>query len=124
MAAQSPSTEWLPELFAAIDKKDVEGFLGYLAGEASFRFGSAPAAVGHDAIRQGLEAFFGSIEALSHNVAKTWTGPDTIACEGEVTYTRLDGNKVVIPFVDVFDMAGDKIAAYKIYIDIAPLYAE
>lgn len=124
MAAATPATDWLPELFAAIDAKDVKGFLGFLTEDASFRFGSAPAAVGVEAITATLDGFFGSIDGLSHAIDKVWTSPGTIACEGVVTYTRLDGSKVPVPFADVFDMDGGKIRAYKIYIDIAPLYAE
>ena len=124
MPAQPQDTGWLPELFSAIDAKDAEAFVGFLTEDASFRFGSAPAAVGRVAIRQALDAFFGSIEGLSHSIKRVWADADTIACEGEVTYTRLDGRDVVVPFADVFDMRGERISAYKIYIDVAPLYAE
>ncbi len=124
MSAETRATGWLSDLFAAIDARSVDGFLEFLTDDASFRFGSAAPAEGRDAIRQALDAFFGSIEGLSHSIENVWTGTDTIACEGEVTYTRLDGNQVIIPFADVFDMRGDRIAAYKIYIDAAPLYAE
>ncbi len=44
-------------------------------------------------------------------------------CEGLVTYTRLDGSQVTIPFVNVFYLRGDKIARYLIYIDNGPLFA-
>ena len=124
MAGELPATDWLPDLFAAIDAKDIRGFLGFLTGDASFRFGSGPAAVMASLPTAALEAFFGSIEGLTHQVEHVWAAPGTIACEGAVTYTRLDGRDVAVPFADVFDMEGDKIRAYKIYIDIAPLYAE
>jgi hypothetical protein len=44
-------------------------------------------------------------------------------CEGLVTYTRLDGSQVIVPFVNVFYLRGDKIARYLIYIDNGPLFA-
>ena len=44
-------------------------------------------------------------------------------CEGLVTYTRLDGSQVAIPFVNVFYLRGDQIARYLIYIDNGPLFA-
>ena len=43
--------------------------------------------------------------------------------EGLVTYTRLDGSQVKLPFVNVFDLSGDEVARYLIYIDNAPLFA-
>ena len=49
---------------------------------------------------------------------------DTLFLEGEVTYTRHDGGQIAIPFVDVFEYEGEKIAEYKIYIDVGPLYAD
>ena len=124
MSAELQKTEWLPELFAAIDAKDVDAFLGFLTEGATFRFGSAPAVAGRDAIRAALDEFFGSIQGLRHSIDRVWTGADTIVCEGNVVYTRLDGREVAVPFADVFDLRGGKIFAYKIYIDATPLYAE
>ena len=114
----------LRNLFAAIDSKDVDGFVGFLTPDASFRFGSAPAANGADAIREAVGGFFTSIKALEHSVARAFADGSTLFCEGNVTYTRHDGSTVTLPFADVFEMAGDRIADYKIYMDIAPLYAD
>ena len=110
-------------LFAAIDAKDPEAFVGYLTGDASFRFGSAPAVQGRDAICAAVGAFFDTIAGLSHVVNKTLVDGATMVCEGEVTYTRLDGSSVTLPFTDVFEYDGDLIAEYKIYMDVSPLYA-
>ena len=113
----------LDALFAAIDAKDTSAFLDFLADDASFRFGSAPAAEGREAIGEAVEGFFSTIAGLEHTLAWTFADGDTLVCEGDVTYTRHDGSKIALPFVDVFDMDGDKIKNYKIYMDIAPLYA-
>jgi ketosteroid isomerase-like protein len=113
----------LDSLFAAIDAKDTAGFLAFLAGDASFRFGSAPALVGHDAIREGVEGFFASIKASKHVLANVLRKDTTLVCEGEVTYTRSDDSAITLPFTNVFELDGNRIADYKIYSDIAPLYA-
>ena len=110
-------------LFTAIDAQDGAAFVGYLTDDAVFRFGSAPAVQGRSAVQAAVEGFFGSIKGLSHTIHKTLRQADTLVCEGEVTYTRQDGSTITIPFVNVFEYDGDLIARYKIYIDIAPLYA-
>ena len=111
-------------LFAAIDAQDSAAFVAYLSDDAIFRFGSAPAVQGRSAVQAAVEAFFGSIAGLSHDIHKALRDGRTLVCEGEVTYTRHDGSTIAIPFADVFEYAGDKIAEYKIYIDIRPLYAD
>ena len=110
-------------LFAAIDAQDSAAFVGFLTDDAVFRFGSAAPAEGRVAIRKAVEGFFGTIAGLSHSIDRTLREDDTLVCEGTVTYTRRDGSRVTLPFVDVFEYRGDLIANYKIYMDIAPLYA-
>ena len=114
----------LGNLFAAIDAKDTAAFVGFLDENARFRFGSAPTAVGRQQIAAAVDGFFASISALQHDVAMTMANDDALVCEGEVTYTRLDGSTISLPFTDVFNFSGGLISNYKIYMDIAPLYAE
>ena len=110
-------------LFAAIDAMDVDRFLAFLTTDASFRFGSSPAATGHDAIRAAVGGFFETIGSLSHAISTAFAEDQTLVCEGEVTYTRHDGSTITLPFADVFEYEDDLIADYKIYMDIGPLYA-
>ena len=110
-------------LFAAIDAQDGAAFVGFLTEDAVFRFGSAPAVQGRVAVQAAVEGFFGTIAGLSHKIDKTVRADDALVCEGSVTYTRHDGSAIEIPFVDVFEYRDGLIAEYKIYIDIAPLYA-
>ncbi len=114
----------LEALFTAIDAKDAAAFADFLTEDASFRFGSAPAAKGRQAIIEAVTGFFDSLAGLSHVLTAVATRGDTLFCEGETTYTRHDGKAVVVPFADVFDYEGDKIADYRIYADLAPLFAE
>ena len=95
------------KLFASIDAMDTEGFLGFIHEDATFRFGSSPAATGHEAIRAAVEGFFSSFSALRHDLQRVIADGDAVACEGEVTYTRHDDGL---------------ISRYHVYIDIGPLF--
>lgn len=112
----------LDDLFAAVDAKDTERFLGFLTAEASFRFGSAPAAQGREAIRAAVGGFFGTIAGCRHVLARTVAEEGVIICEGDVTYTRHDATEITLPFANVFELEGGLISDYKIYADAGPLY--
>ena len=111
------------KLFVSIDEMDTEGFLGFIAPDAEFRFGSTPPVQGHAGIRAAVESFFSSFAALSHELQRVVAEGDTVVCEGEVTYTRHDGSMVTLPFCNVFEVKDGQISLYRIYIDVAPLYA-
>jgi limonene-1,2-epoxide hydrolase len=112
----------LDNLFAAIDAKDTERFLGFLTDEASFRFGSAPAVQGKEAIHSAVGGFFSSIADLRHDLARSVAEDEVVICEGEVTYTRHNSTRITLPFVNVLEFDGELIADYKIYMDVGPLY--
>ena len=117
-----PRQARLEDLFAAVDAKDTERFLGFLTDEASFRFGSAPSVRGREAIRAAVDGFFSTIAGCHHILTRTIVEDDVIICEGEVTYTRHDGGEVTLPFANIFEFNGGLISAYKIYADAGPLY--
>lgn len=124
MSSATAAGESIGGLFAAIDARDGAGFVSYLTENAVFRFGSAPPVQGRDAIQAAVEGFFTTIAGCSHHIAKSLRQDDTLVCEGEVAYQRHDGSSITVPFTDIFEYDGELIAHYKIYIDIAPLYAE
>jgi len=110
-------------LFATIDAKDAAGFAAFLTPDGEFRFGNAPPVVGRAAIEAAVGGFFSAIGASRHRLVQTWQRPGAVACEGEVTYTRLDGSRLTVPFVNVFALRGAEIASYRIFIDNSPLFA-
>ena len=122
MAPDGDLRRGLDRLFAAIDTKNTETFLGFLTDDATFRFGSAPAVSGKEVIRHAVDGFFSSITSSRHNVANVLRDGAIQICEGEVTYQRLDGSKLSLPFTNVFELDGPLIRHYKVYIDIGPLY--
>ncbi|HPR63003.1 MAG TPA: nuclear transport factor 2 family protein [Thermoanaerobaculia bacterium] len=117
----SPTT-WILDLFSAIDRKDMDGFVQFLSEDAIFRYGSQPAAVGRAQIRDALKGFFSMIHSLSHSLHRIWANGEWITVQGEVTYTLSSGASITLPFVDLFLMTGPKVREYLIYIDPAPLF--
>ena len=121
VAAGSPG--WMHELLGRVDAMDVEGFIAFLRPDARFRFANAPAATGREAIAVAVAGFFTAIRSLRHEITGAWTVPGHSICEGRVTYTRLDGSRLSVPFVNVLEMAGGLVADYRIYVDAAALFA-
>jgi hypothetical protein len=124
MRAVTLPTNFLDDVLAAVDSKDVHRFVSYLTEDCVFRFGSAPAAVGRAAIGEAVGGFFESIAGCGHAVGNVWHDEGNMVCEGEVCYRRHDGSEITLPFVNVFEFCGELISNYKIYIDVGPLYTK
>jgi ketosteroid isomerase-like protein len=110
-------------LFRRIDAKDAAGFAGHLAVDGTFIYGNQPPVRGRAQIEQFVAGFFSAIRSLGHAVADVWHDGDTTICRGTVTYTRLDGSTLTIPFCNVLGYRGAEIVHYQVYIDVSPLFA-
>ncbi len=117
-----PDRAWWEHVFAVVDAGDAAGFVDLLTPDAQFRFGNAPVISGSDAIRAAVAGFFAAIASSRHQLLGMWKGAGTTVCEGLVTYTRHDGSTLSVPFANVFELRGAKIAAYRIYIDNSSLF--
>jgi ketosteroid isomerase-like protein len=115
--------EWMERLFAAIDGKDADAFVGFLTDDALFVFGNASPVPGKAAIRDLLVGFFISIRALRHDVTDVWALPGVVVAIGQVTYTRHDGSKLTVPFADVFKLQKGLVREYLIHVDASKLYS-
>lgn len=118
-----PDRNWWESVFATIDGKDVPGFLAFLTADAEFRFANSPSAHGHEAIAAVVGGFLGAIGGSRHRLIRAWQDDASAVCEGEVTYTRLDGSTLTLPFVNVFYLRDGKVARYLIFIDNSALFA-
>jgi hypothetical protein len=110
------------KLFEIFDKQDVEGFSDLLTDNSTFRFGNMDSAIGKAAISEAQKGFFSSIAGMEHELIRTWTKNDSLVVEGVVTYTRKDNSTVALPFVDIFNLEGEKICDTLIYMAINPLF--
>ncbi len=114
---------WTRDLFSAIDAGDADAFASHLAEDAVFQFGNAEPIAGREAVRETVAAFLASIQGLEHTLQDAWTPAGAVIVRGLVTYTRHDGSTLTVPFANVFEMDGDAIARYLIYVDISRLFA-
>ncbi len=114
--------DWLNDLFAAIDGKDAESFAEFLTDDARFRFGNSPEVIGKAETRRTVSDFFTAVHALSHRILQVWREPGVVICEGEVTYTRKDGSRLTVPFVNVLKTRASLVSDYRIYVDASALW--
>ncbi len=114
---------WIAALLAAVDAKDADRFVSFLADDASFAYANAPPVLGRDAVRAAVAGFFAQVRSLAHAPSHVWAMPGHVVVEGTVRYVRHDGREVTLPFVNVLALEGDLVAEYRIYIDAAPLFA-
>jgi ketosteroid isomerase-like protein len=117
-----PNPYWWQRLFMTIDAGDAAAFVDFLTPDAQFRFGNAPTIQGAREIGVAVRAFFGSIRSSQHRLLQSWCTNQSAGCEGEVTYTRHDGSVATFPFANVFQLRGEKVSSYRIYIDISTLF--
>jgi ketosteroid isomerase-like protein len=120
-ATTRPNTR---DLFATVDSMDVAAIATLFAADSRVVFGNGEPLVGIDEIRAGITAFYDTIAGLHHEVVNEWNVGDDAIIELKVTYDRKDGQQVNIPCVTIFqtDAAG-KIDFYRVYFDVAPIYA-
>ncbi len=128
MTAGSATDEQVRALFAAIDRKNTDDFIGFLTDDATLRFGSSPPVTGHDAIRTLVGGFFEAIRALEHVVNYAVEDRGRLICEGLVTYQRHDGSEITLPFANFMEFSDKgnearRIRHYKVYADYGPLWA-
>jgi ketosteroid isomerase-like protein len=113
-------------LFDDIDSMDADRYAAHLAEDVVMRFGNAEPVHGRQAVRDTWASFCTGIAGVSHDLIDQWEeGPATIA-ESNVTYTRNDGSTVTVPVVTIYRSNRDDglIDDYRIFIDLAPLFAE
>jgi ketosteroid isomerase-like protein len=114
------------ELFATLDGGDTEATLRFMSEDVAFRFGSAEPSVGTAAMAANSAAMAGVVAAMSHEVLAMWTTgePDpAVICEMNVTYRRHDDSEITLPCVNVFRLREGRIADYRIYMDVNPVFA-
>ncbi len=110
-------------IFADIDSFDPDRFVAHLTDDVVFRFANNDPAVGRGAVRDAVAGFFSTIDGLTHHVLNVWDVGDTTIAQIDVEYRRKDGKSVVVPNADILVFDGDLVKDWRIYIDLAPVFA-
>jgi ketosteroid isomerase-like protein len=116
-------TRDVASIFADIDRMDPDAFVAYLTPDVVFRFGNADPQTGREAVRDAVAGFFSTIDGLTHHVLDSWDADDTTIVQIDVEYRRKDGKTVTVPNADILTYDGDLVRDWRIYIDVAPVYA-
>jgi ketosteroid isomerase-like protein len=112
-------------LFADIDSMEADRFAQHLAEDVTMQFGNAPPIHGRDACRETWAQFCATLDGVRHEVLGFWDVGEAAINEANVTYTRKDGREVTVPVATVYRPGGSElIRDYRIFIDLAPLFAE
>jgi len=99
----------------AWDRLDVDDIMSYFTADAVFDGGYGPVS-GYDEIRKAVEGFITQLtffdgEILSLAVA------DTVVLTERVDHQVFDGKRLDVRCMGAFDVAGDKIRAWRDYYD-------
>lgn len=119
----APTAHDTTDVFADIDRMDAGAFASYLADDAVLRFGNGDPVQGREAIQEAIGGFFTTIKGLSHKTLHQHEADGVSIVESDVTYTRHDGETVTVPVVSVLEWGEDRIAGYRIYCDLAPVFS-
>jgi ketosteroid isomerase-like protein len=112
------------DLFSDIDSMEPERFAQHLSQDATMRFGNAPPVRGRDAIRDAWASFCESLDGVHHDIIEQWHAGDATIVEASVSYTRKDQSVVTVPVATIYRARDELIDDYRIFIDLAPLFAE
>jgi len=119
--ASQPIQDMVKTLYQAVDSLDVAALAPFLANDVTFQLGNFPAIHGKEPALEANDGFFKTIASMRHTIDGIWAQGPTVICNGNVTYTRLDGTELTIPFATILFLANDKITTYQVYADVSPL---
>lgn len=109
------------ELYKSIDERSVERLSEFLADNVRFRIANNNPVVGKKSVLEANQAFFTSISSMSHRIDNVWSQGESVICNGQVDYIRLDGSEFFAPFATVLKLQDRNIVDYLVYVDISEL---
>jgi hypothetical protein len=117
----------LHRFFATVDSRNPDAIARWLAPEIRLRMGANDWIAGAANVREAFAATGALYAGVRHEISGIWRGAadgcEVAAVEAMVTYTLQTGEAAQAPCTSTLRFEGDKIADYRIHIDLAPLAA-
>jgi ketosteroid isomerase-like protein len=114
---------WALQRFAAVDRKDIDGFVNMLTDDHRFHFGARPAIIGKSDARAAVVHFWTMIGRLRHNIWRVREAGNIAYVEALIEYERLDGKVVLVPCCDVMVMRDGQFCEQRAYLDQGAIFA-
>lgn len=121
--APTAAFDYASEVYEAVDSKDEQRLARFLSENCTFVYANSDPVVGRENIAESSKNFMALIAGIKHQLLDVWTFDDAIVSRLEVTYTRKDKSTLTVPAVTIWRMREWQINDYRIYIDVAPLFA-
>ena len=125
MFTQAPTAafEYASEVCEAIDSKDEQRLARYLTENCTFVYANSDPVIGRENVAEASKTFMALIAGIKHQLLDVWASDDVVISRLDVTYTRKDGSTLKVPAVTIWRLCEKQINDYRIYIDVAPLFA-
>ncbi len=116
-------------ILATVDEMDSGAFTSHFTEDGSFRYANAEPVVGRQAIGESVEVFWAMLGGIRHDIIGIWRGDwehgQVFSVEAMTIYTRKDGTTTVeIPVTSTLRMEGNLVKDWRVFQDLAPLFAD
>jgi ketosteroid isomerase-like protein len=116
--------DYASEVYEAVDSKDEQRLARFLTENCTFVYANNEPVIGRENVAESSKKFMASIAGIKHQLLDVWAFDGVIVSRIEVTYTRKDGSTLTVPAVTIWRVRDKQIDDYRIYIDVAPLFAQ
>ena len=110
-------------IFADIDAMDADKFIAYLTPDVRFRFANADPAIGHAAVKEGVEGFWATIDGLSHHIRMSTSSATPRSRRSTWSTAARTASPSPCPTATSSIFHGDLVRDWQIYIDLAPVFS-
>ena len=126
MCTETPTAafEYASAVYEAVDSRDEQRLARFLTENCTFVYANNDPVIGRENIAEYSKKFMALIAGIKHRLLDVRAFDDVIVSRIEVTYTRKDGSTLTVPAATIWRVRDRQIDDYRIYIDVAPLFAE